>query len=103
MMLPVTRRAPRSAADQHAPESHAEAAGSVLVLERHQVVLGELAKAVEEKPDVRQKEDERQQREQPAETLGHHTSVDQMVRDGHHRRRNPAWRHTGWAESHQDE
>src|SRR6188474_742034 len=95
MVLEMARRTPWPATEEHSPEAETEAARAVPVLERHQVVLGELARAIQIETDVREADDEGDEREQQPECLVQKVAAHQMERDRDHRREHATLR-VGW-------
>ena len=50
VVLPVTGGSPGASTDEHSPETEAEAPRPVQIVERHQIVLGELPQPIEVEP-----------------------------------------------------
>lgn len=76
----VAGLAPRAATDEQAPESDSEATRSAGAVERHEVVLGVLAEAVEVKPDMGQQQ-ENDDGKQQAEELVKQREIAERVGD----------------------
>ena len=56
VMNEMARLPPRATADKHSPEAEAETARAVPVVQRHQVMLGEMAQPIHKEPNVRRHE-----------------------------------------------
>ena len=52
VVLPVTGGSPGASTDEHSPEPEAEASRAVQIVQRHQVMLGELPQPIEVEPEL---------------------------------------------------
>src|ERR1700731_2993307 len=80
-MRQVAGLAPRATANQQSPKAHAEAACAAVVLQRHEVVLGELPHAVHIKANVRHGKDYDDGKQQ-AEEAGAHEEIEAVIDGG---------------------